>query len=135
MRAPGTLIALVVEDEMLIRIDIVEEFRSKGWNVLESHSGEEALDLACDQHVDVVFTDIELSGHLKGWDVAERLRDRISGLAVIYTSGKSVDRDRQAVGSLFFAKPYASTEVVQACEKLVCDLRAQEFFAKGRGST
>ena len=119
MRASRKLTALVVEDEALIRADIVDEFRKQGWAVVETASGEKAIELARERDVDVVFTDIQLSGRLKGWDVAERLRHFLRRLAVVYTSGNTADRSRQVSGSLFFDKPYASEKVVEACEKLV----------------
>ena len=54
-------VVLVVEDEALVRATIVDEFRSYGWQVLEAASGEHAIALMADNHIDVVFTDIQLA--------------------------------------------------------------------------
>jgi FixJ family two-component response regulator len=65
--------------------------------------------------VDVLLTDIKLSGSGSGWDVAEALRAAQPRIGVVYVSGKSVDQFRRVNGSLFFYKPYCVTDVLQAC--------------------
>ena len=112
-------VVLVVEDEGMVRIAIAQELRSAGWTVLETHSAEDAI--ACwhaGQHIDVVFTDIQLAGALSGWDVAEQLRAERPDAPIIYTSGNSADRSRRVTGSLFFDKPYDAKSVVEACHRL-----------------
>jgi CheY-like chemotaxis protein len=119
MRAcASTRVVLVVEDDWIVRSDIVAEFQAHGWLVLETATGEDALSLLRDHHVDAIFTDIQLAGHINGWDVAERSRAVRSDLPVIYTSGNALDRSRRTVGSMFFSKPYVAAEVVEACQKL-----------------
>ncbi len=112
------LVALVIEDECLVRLTIIDELERGGWSVLEAATGEEALDLFHRHHVDLVLTDIELGGHLSGWDVAERLRARRPELAVVYASGNGRDRSRQVADAVFFGKPYDASEVVQVCRRL-----------------
>jgi CheY-like chemotaxis protein len=66
---------LIVEDEWLIRADIVYEFHAAGWVTLEAGSGEEALTILREgRQIDVLVTDIRLSGALSGWDVAQAFR-------------------------------------------------------------
>ena len=108
-------VALVVEDDWLLRDDIAMELKSEGWHVVEAVNGEAALDLFDTHSIDVLFTDIQLGGRLNGWDVAEALRAQNPELAVIYSSGKSADRARQVSRGLFFAKPYNLAEIVDAC--------------------
>ena len=68
--------------------------------------------------IDVIFTDIQLGGHLSGWDVAEQFRAARADAPVIYTSGNAADRSREVRGSLFFDKPYLAAEIVDACGRL-----------------
>jgi CheY-like chemotaxis protein len=120
MRAKArALTALVVEDEMLVRCDIVDLLRDQNWLVLESAGGEAAIDLLSGQHIDVVFTDIQLAGLLSGWDVAEEARKAQPDVDIIYTSSKLMDASRRVERSLFFAKPYQANDVVAACQKFV----------------
>ena len=111
-------VALVVEDECLLRDDIAMELKSEGWRVVEAASGEDALDLFNTHKIDVLFTDIQLGGALNGWDVAEALRAQDTELEVIYASGKSANSERQVSRGLFFAKPYSLAEIVNACWSL-----------------
>jgi len=53
-----------------------------------------------------------------GWDVADCFRIDRPNAPVLYTSGKAIDRQRCVPGSVFFAKPYDSAEIVEACEQL-----------------
>jgi len=113
-------VVLVVEDEWLVRQGIVDELRTAGWQVIETGSAEAAMAcLRAGKHIDVIFTDIHLSGHLSGWDLAERCRAVQPDIPIIYTSGDSVDRSRSVQGSLFFDKPYECREVVDACKRFL----------------
>ena len=85
-------IVLVVEDEAIVRAAIADELRSCGWHVLEAASGEDALFLVTNNHIDVVFTDIQLDGLLSGWEVAEALRATSPAVSVLYTSGNACDQ-------------------------------------------
>jgi CheY-like chemotaxis protein len=113
------LTALVVEDEALVRCDIVSVLRDRDWLVLETAGAEAAIAMLAHQHVDVVFTDIQLGGLLSGWDVAEAARKSQPDVDVIYTSSKTMEPSRRVERSLFFAKPYGADDVVVACQRLV----------------
>ena len=112
-------VVLVVEDEALVRAAIADEFRSYGWHVLEAASGEHAIALMADNHIDIVFTDIQLAGVLSGWDTAEALRAKVPTMAILYTSGNACDAARQVGGSLFIGKPYEPGLVIEACHNLL----------------
>jgi len=81
MRACPARVALVVEDEWIVRNNIVNELRESGWTVVETATGEEALVLLADREVDVVLTDIQLAGAMTGWDVARAARGGQAQLA------------------------------------------------------
>jgi CheY-like chemotaxis protein len=116
---PRLGVVLVVEDEWLVRCQIVEALRDAGWHVLETESGEHAVALlGSTQRIDVIFTDIQLAGPLSGWDVGEQGRSVQATMPVIYASGNSADRSRMVVDSLFFDKPYIASQVVEACRRL-----------------
>src|SRR4029077_1691413 len=106
MRACPARVALVVEDEWIVRNNIVNELRESGWTVVETATGEEALVLLADREVDVVLTDIQLAGPMTGWDVAHAARTAKPDLPIIYASANVPDPLRRVEGSLFFGKPY-----------------------------
>lgn len=112
-------VILVVEDEWLVREVIVQALRDAGWQAIEASTAEDAIALMRTRnHIDVVFTDIQLAGQLCGWDVAEQFRAVRENVPVVYASGNSADRTRRVAGSLFFDKPYRPEDVVEACARL-----------------
>jgi CheY-like chemotaxis protein len=114
-----TLVALLVEDEWLVREEIADALRAGGWCVFEAASGESALAfLRSGQHIDVVITDIQLAGELTGWDVAEEFRAARPDIPVIYASGNSHENPRKVQGSVFFNKPYCTSDLLEACAGL-----------------
>ena len=124
MRAyPTARVALVVEDEWLVRNHIVNELRESGWIVVETATGEEALALLAGREVDVVLTDIQLAGAMTGWDVAHAARTAKPYLPVIYASANASDPLNRVEGSLFFGKPYDPEQIVEACQRLDAQVR------------
>ncbi len=111
-------IVLIVEDDVLIRTDIVSEFDWQGWKVLDAGDGAQALAIAKENRVDVVITDIQLGGPVNGWDVGEAVRERWPDAVVVYTSGNAPDRSRLVPNGLFFGKPVDPAQFVVACQQL-----------------
>ncbi len=116
---PPTRVVLVVEDEWLVRENIVSELKAQGWSVVETASGEHALAFLATDEVHLLVTDIQLAGAMDGWDVAHAVRAANPDLPVIYASGNAPDAARRVRGSLFFNKPYDPAAVVAACHKLI----------------
>ena len=69
-------------------------------------------------NIDVVFTDIRLTGDVNGWDIGEAARAVRGDIPVIYASGYSIAPPRQVSGSLFFSKPDDPEAVLKACRAL-----------------
>jgi CheY-like chemotaxis protein len=112
------LVVLVVEDELLIRCNVVERLREAGYNVVETDSGEEAISLCqSDMSIDAVFTDINLSGSASGLDVAEHFHIDRPTVPVIYTSGLPVEPQRLVPRSVFVPKPYECSDVLSALQR------------------
>jgi CheY-like chemotaxis protein len=112
-------VVLVVEDEFLVRCNIADCLRDAGYLVVEAASGEEAIALCqSDMSIDIVFTDINLTNSASGWDVAESFRRNRPNVPVLYTSGKSIDPERCVPGSVFVAKPYRSSDVLNAFQRV-----------------
>jgi CheY-like chemotaxis protein len=113
-----TLVVLIVEDELLVRDTIAACLRDEGFGVIETVSGEEAIALCqSGQSIDIVFTDINLDGAATGWDVGDAFQRERPSVPVLYTSGKSIDPKRRVPGSVFLAKPYKDSDVVQVCQQ------------------
>jgi CheY-like chemotaxis protein len=115
----STISILVVEDEALPRLDLVETLSSAGYEVLEAIDAHQALGyLRNGRPIDIVITDIDLGTGPTGWDVAEIFRAARSDIPIIYVSGIAGDRRRRVPGSVFFAKPCRTWDVLKVCRGL-----------------
>jgi signal transduction histidine kinase/CheY-like chemotaxis protein len=64
---------LVVDDDPIVRNVVREHLRRNGYTVIETSSGEEALDTVGKQQVDAILLDLCMPG-MSGWETLERLR-------------------------------------------------------------
>lgn len=110
----STITVLVVEQEGLTRRDLVETLRRADYDVLEASDAREALGhLESGKRIDAVITDTQIGGDQTGWDFADRFRAARSDVPIVYTSGNAVDHARMVSGSLFFGKPYRTSNILK----------------------
>ena len=121
---PSTV--LVVEDDELTRLVTCDYLQECGFNVFGAATVAEAIDIlqSAGTRIDLVFSDIRLSGELDGIHLARWVRQNRAGLPVILTSG---DTARSAAATELcrahnmpiFAKPYDTVRVVDEIRELV----------------
>jgi two-component system KDP operon response regulator KdpE len=105
---------LVVEDEGPLRLALRTSLRSRGFEVVEASSGEEALVLAAERNPDLVVLDLGLPG-IDGMEALARLRSFSEAPVVVLTV-----RDHQAdkVAALdagaddYVTKPFDTEELL-----------------------
>ncbi|HEX5827992.1 MAG TPA: ATP-binding protein [Candidatus Limnocylindrales bacterium] len=124
-RAPGLHPAktrgtvLLAEDEEQVRAMIVQLLRRAGWTVIETSSGDAALELveSMVQPVDAVISDVVMPG-VSGIALAERVLDRFPGIPVVMLSGytaETLDLERiVARGVRFVSKPLSGRDLLAA---------------------
>ena len=116
------LIALVVEDDWLLRDMIVSDLQEMGCTVLEAATGAGALTVLQEgKTIDLLVTDIQLADALTGWDVAEAFRVSDPKVPVVYASGNPPNNGRRVARSAFLGKPYDISELRLACHNLFAD--------------
>ena len=113
-------VVLVVEDDLLIRIDAVEMIEAAGFDVVEAANADEAMKiLEVRLDITVVFTDIQMPGSMDGLKLAAAIRGRWPPIKIVATSGvvdvRGVDLPE---GGQFLPKPYSSAEIVGALREL-----------------
>jgi CheY-like chemotaxis protein len=83
------LVALVVDDEPLIRLPVSWALEERGFEILEAGSGDEALALLEDGlHVDLLITDVRMPGSVDGFELVDHARRlRGAALPIIVMSG------------------------------------------------
>jgi signal transduction histidine kinase/CheY-like chemotaxis protein len=65
---------LVCDDDASIRTVVSEHLTRQGYTVIEAVSGEQALVLAAEHHVEAILLDLYMPG-LSGWETLQRLRN------------------------------------------------------------
>ena len=111
---------LIVEDEWLVRMELVDAFDALGFSVIESASAEHALEvLETASDIVLLVTDIRLTGPLDGWSLAIEARAMIPSLAVVYLSANPPALDRIVEGGIFLDKPALMETVTRTAVRLL----------------
>jgi PAS domain S-box-containing protein len=85
---PGAETVLVVEDNMELRRLVVGQLRELGYQALEAADGAQALEIAGGpERIDLVFSDMVMSGGVSGLDLVRELRLRRPNVKLLLTSG------------------------------------------------
>jgi CheY-like chemotaxis protein len=113
-------IVLLVEDEIIIRMDIGDQLREAGWTVYEAASGDEAIRiLKSPIIVDLVLTDVRMPGTADGVEVASVARGERPTVKVAIMSGHHRPTfDEMQLFDCFLTKPLRH-DFMQELQKLV----------------
>lgn len=110
---------LVVEDEILIRLDLADTLREGGYRVYEAADAQEALALM--QAIDaigLVITDVRMPGELDGLDLVRRIRAQWPGVPVVIASAHW-QSGNEHLADCSVAKPYSANEILRIAHELV----------------
>jgi CheY-like chemotaxis protein len=116
MQQMPRLVVLIVEDDLLIRMNTAEMILDAGFDVVEAGSADEAI-VILEGRLDirVVFTDIEMPGSMDGLRLAAAIRGRWPPIKIIAASGRvAVTSLQLPEGSRFLPKPYSNRDVIMA---------------------
>lgn len=104
---------LVVEDEVLIRLTLVDALHAADFDVVEAGSADEAMNIINEQTIHLLFTDIQLPGTLTGVDLAHAMAKRFPETGIIVASGRlTPNGDELPSGAEFFSKPYSFDAII-----------------------
>ncbi len=79
---------LLVDDEDIAREAVAERLRELGYRVLEAADGPAALHrLDGGVQIDILVTDVGLPNGMNGRQVAEAVRERYSGIPLLFITG------------------------------------------------
>ena len=108
------LTVLLCEDDALIRMDTAELVRELGYTVIETDSGQAALDIAANQSIDILMIDVGLPD-IPGGEVATRIRELWPEVAVVFATGQTKASMSEFKGrSIVLTKPYQITDLKAA---------------------
>lgn len=113
---------LVVEDEESIRKFTKINLERNGYKVLEAATGEECIEIARSEKIDVVVLDIMLPG-IDGYEVCKILRKEFPQIGIIMLTAKSQDIDKimglEYGTDDYMIKPFNPIELVLRVKSLV----------------
>jgi CheY-like chemotaxis protein len=107
---------LVVEDEPLLRLNISEELREEGYQVVVVANADDAIQvLETRTDIRTIFTDIRMPGSMDGLKLAAAVRNRWPPINIVITTGTAPPSpDQMPDHSIFLPKPYRRADVVGA---------------------
>jgi len=118
-------VLLLVEDEPLIIETLESSLTDNGYEVIKSQNGTDALgQIEADaSRFRAVITDIRLGSGPDGWAIAQRAREIVPHLPIVYMSGDSAHdwASKGVPGSVMLAKPFAPAQLVTAVSMLVTE--------------
>ena len=81
---------LVVEDEVIVRLNVGQFLRESNYRVLEAANAAEAKAiLESKEPIELVFTDVQMPGDMNGFELAQWVRRTYPDVSVLVTSGMS----------------------------------------------
>lgn len=114
-------LVLIVEDEESIRKFVRINLERDGFRVLEAASGEEGIEIARKENINIVILDLMLPG-IDGFQVCKILRDEFPKLGIIMLTAKSQDMDKimglEYGTDDYMTKPFNPIELVLRVKSL-----------------
>ena len=120
----GAETILVVEDDGLIRRQLMSQLRDLGYNVISANDGIDALAmLRTPDHLDLLFTDVVMPRGVNGWELADEAAKLRPKLPVLFASGYAESaisrRGRLEPGSNFLHKPYRRSDLANKIRSIL----------------
>ncbi len=107
-------IVLVVEDEMLLRMRVVDMVEDAGYIPVEAVDADDAFAiLKSRSDIALLFTDIQMPGSMNGLELAHAVHERWPPIKIILASGQlQLSGTDIPPDSRFFGKPLKSGEMI-----------------------
>lgn len=111
-----TLTIILVEDEVLIRINTADMLEDLGHKVIETGTAAQALAVAEAQDFDILVTDIGLPD-MNGGDLAKEVRRLKPNAGIIFATGQSEIPDGADADAVLLVKPYSDESLRRALDQ------------------
>lgn len=114
----GSKTILIVEDEPLVRFDLIDLFENAGWRVFDAGNADEAIAIL-DGHKEIraVLTDVQMPGSMDGVKLAHYVRDRFPPTVLFVVSGNvPIPQHELPVRTTFLSKPFDHHRLLRQME-------------------
>jgi PAS domain S-box-containing protein len=114
----GSETILVVEDDALVRRNVVAQLTGLGYTTIEAADGVEALRVVeTNGAIDLLFTDVVMPGGINGRMLADEVTRKRPAIRVLFTSGYAqnaiVHHGRLEAGVHLLGKPYRTADLAR----------------------
>jgi CheY-like chemotaxis protein len=117
----GKTKVLIVEDEVISAAALRLDLEDLGYEICSlASSADKAIEIAENEHPDVVLMDVRIQGEIDGIETAKRIRSRF-GVRSIFMTGYPDEKEK--VGDTeayeYFVKPVEGIEIKEAIESII----------------
>jgi CheY-like chemotaxis protein len=113
-------VVLIVEDEAMIRMNVIQVAEDAGYEVLEAANADEAIEILEGRNdICAVFTDVKMPGSMNGLKLACAIGGRWPSIRVVVMSALDVTSDSDfPVHGRFIRKPYQNSQIIAALQEV-----------------
>jgi CheY-like chemotaxis protein len=123
-QAEAGAVVLLVEDELAVRMIVVEVLSDLGYTVLEADNSQSGLRIVETRaRIDLLLTDVGLPGGMNGRQLADAAREQRPDLKVLFLTGyaesAAVGNGRMEPGMEVMTKPFDLDKLVAKIEGMI----------------
>ncbi len=135
----GAETILVAEDDAEVRATVVDMLTELGYRVLKAADAQSALAIIeSGVRIDLLFTDVVMPGPLRSPDLARKAKERLSNLAVLFTSGYTenaiVHGGKLDHGVELLGKPYTREALARKLRHMLSNQQQRDAIRASSGS-
>ena len=114
-------IVLVVEDEMMLRMKVVDMVEDAGYIPVEAVDADEAMAVLQSRNdIALMLTDVQMPGSMNGLELAHAVHERWPPIKIILASGQlKLSASEIPLDSRFFGKPLQSAEIIAEMREML----------------
>lgn len=116
--------ALVVDDDALLRMDVVDILSQAGFRTYEARDADDAIDLLQIKQASVVliFSDVEMPGSRNGFELVREVARCWPHIAIVVASGRmKPGPDDMPEGARFIGKPFSVATIHHHIQEILPD--------------
>lgn len=112
---------LIVDDEAIIRFDLVDFFEDAGFEVFDAEDADGAIALLeANSGIRIVLTDIQMPGSMDGVNLAHYIRDRYPPTLLVISSGNVKPTSQELPSdAIFVSKPFDPRQILTVIRRAI----------------